>query len=114
MRQRQETIAHELAKIMKRQQQLEATNERLQDKAVDIRRSLTDVDLTDSQYQQLRLMNEDDIPLKDFVAVCMSLSSPKIYLLTRLIQNVRSLAQSELDFVMFQHGLLQLICSNYR
>jgi len=70
MRQRQETIAHELSKIMKRQQQLETTNECLQDKAIDIRRSLTDVDLTDSQYQQLQLMNQDDIPLKDFVAVC--------------------------------------------
>jgi len=71
MRQRQETIAHELEKIMKRQQQLEATNERLQEKAIDIRRSLTDLDLTDAQYQQLRLMNEDDITLKDFVAVCL-------------------------------------------
>jgi len=72
MRQRQETIAHELEKIMKRQQQLEATNERLQEKAIDIRRSLTDLDLTDAQYQQLRLMSEDDIALKDFVAVCLS------------------------------------------
>ena len=71
MRQRQTAIARELEKIVKRQQQLEATNERLQEKAVDIRRSLTDNDLsvTDAQYQQLRLINEDDITLKDFVAV---------------------------------------------
>ena len=70
MRQRQEAIARELENIMKRQQQLEATNERLQEKAIDIRRSLNDLDLTDAQYQQLRLVNEDDITLKDFVAVC--------------------------------------------
>ena len=71
-RQRQEAIAHELAKIMRRQQQLEVTNERLQEKAIDIRRSLNDLELTDAQYQQLTLSNEDDITLKDFVAVCLS------------------------------------------
>jgi len=70
MRQRQEAIARELGKIVKRQQQLEATNERLQEKAIDIRHSLSDLHLTDTQYQQLRLTNEDDISLKDFVAVC--------------------------------------------
>jgi len=70
MRQRQEAIARELENIVKRQQQLEATNERLQEKAIDIRRSLSDLDLNDAQYQQLRLLNEDDITLKDFVAVC--------------------------------------------
>ena len=69
-RQRQEAIAHELEKIMRRQQQLEATNEHLQEKAIDIRRSLNDLELTDAQYQQLRMCNEDDVTLKDFVAVC--------------------------------------------
>jgi len=69
MRQRQEIIARELQKIMKRQQQLESTNEQLQEKAIDIRHSLTDLELTDAQYQQLRMMDPDDIALKDFVAV---------------------------------------------
>jgi len=77
MRQRQEVIAHELDSIRKRQQHLEATNERLQEKAIDIRRSLSDLDLTDAEYQQLRLANEEDIALKDFVAVCLY---PSVYL----------------------------------
>jgi progesterone-induced-blocking factor 1 len=64
-------IARELETIVRRQQQLEATNERLQEKAVDIRRSLKDLDLTESQYLELRLVNEDDLALKDFVAVCL-------------------------------------------
>lgn len=66
---RQEAIAHELETIMRRQQQLEATNERLQEKAVDIRRSLKDLELTDAQYHELRLVHEDDLALKDFVAM---------------------------------------------
>jgi len=69
MRHRQEAIAQELENIRKRQQQLEATNERLQEKAIDIRRSLVDLDLTDVQYQRLKQITEDDIALKDFVAV---------------------------------------------
>jgi len=73
MRRRQESIARELDNIRLRQQQLESTNERLQEKAVDIRRSLTsdlDLDLTDAQYQQLKLAaSQDDVALKDFVAV---------------------------------------------
>jgi progesterone-induced-blocking factor 1 len=64
-------IARELETIARRQQQLEATNERLQEKAVDIRRNLKDLDLTESQYLELRLVNEDDLALKDFVAVCL-------------------------------------------
>jgi len=85
VRQRQETIARELDKIMRRQQHLEATNERLQEKAIDIRHSLTDLDLTDAQYQQLKLANEEDVTLKDFVAVCLSvclscLLAPQLYL----------------------------------
>ena len=74
-RQRQEAIARELEKIMRRQQQLEATNEHLQQKAIDIRRSLSDLELTDAQYQQLRMSNEDDVTLKDYVAVCLAAHS---------------------------------------
>ena len=69
MRHRQEEIAHELEKIRKRQQQLEATNDRLQEKAIDIRRSLNELSLSDAEYQQLKLTSEDDLALKDFVSV---------------------------------------------
>jgi len=75
MRRRQEAIARELDNIRRRQQQLEATNERLQEKAIDIRRSLTDLDLTDVQYQQLKITSDDsDVALKDFVAVCTTVA----------------------------------------
>jgi len=74
MRRRQEAIARELDNIRRRQQQLEATNEQLQEKAIDIRHSLTDLDLTDVQYQQLKLTSDDDVALKDFVAVCTAVA----------------------------------------
>ena len=68
-RRRQQQIQHELSGILERQQQLEATNERLQEKAVDLRKNLDDLDLTEARYTQLKLKNEDDLALKDFVAV---------------------------------------------
>ena len=67
---RQDLITRELEAIVHRQRQLEETNERLQEKAVDIRRSIQDLDLTDAQYHELRLISEDELSLKDFVAVC--------------------------------------------
>lgn len=82
MRRRQEAIARELDNIRRRQQQLEATNEQLQEKAIDIRHSLTDLDLTDVQYQQLKLTSDDDVALKDFVAVCTAVCfwlSPEMF-----------------------------------
>ena len=61
---------------------LRATNERLQEKAVDIRRSLTDLELTEAQYHELRVQPEDELALKDFVAVRSPLRLPFISLLT--------------------------------
>ena len=54
---------------MKRQQQLERTNERLQEKAIDIRRSLQDLELSEGRYHQLKAHNEAELTLKDIVAV---------------------------------------------
>ncbi len=68
-RRRTEQIQKELDTILKRQQHLEATNERLQEKAVDIRNSLKDVDLTENQYHELQSQNYEELALKDFVAV---------------------------------------------
>ena len=68
-RRRQDQIQRELENILRRQQQLESTNERLQEKAVDIRRTLNDLELSEGQYTNLRAQSDDDLSLKDFVAV---------------------------------------------
>lgn len=69
-RKRQSQIQKELDIILKRQKHLEGTNERLQEKAGDVRKTLRDVDLTDSQYYELRAQNEDELGLRDYFAVC--------------------------------------------
>lgn len=68
-RKRHEQVQRELDTILKRQHELESTNERLQEKAVDIRRSLKDLELTENQYRELKLRSEEELSLKDFVAV---------------------------------------------
>ena len=68
---RQEIVQHELDSILKRQKQLEETNQRLQEKAVDIRRSLKDLELTEGQYHGVKALSEENMSLKDFVAVCV-------------------------------------------
>ncbi len=68
-RRRQEQIQKELDTILKRQHHLEATNERLQEKAGGIRKTLMDLDLTENQYSELRSKTEDEMSLRDFVAV---------------------------------------------
>lgn len=66
---RQEQIQHELEAILQRQQQLEGTNERLQERAVDIRRSLDNLELTENQYHDIKSRDSEDLSLKDYVAV---------------------------------------------
>ncbi|KAI0240865.1 Progesterone-induced-blocking factor 1 [Lamellibrachia satsuma] len=68
-RRQQHQIQQELSAILKRQQQLERTNERLQEKAIDIRRSLQDLELSEGRYHQLKAHNEAELTLKDIVAV---------------------------------------------
>ena len=71
-RRRQEVIQRELDTILKRQHQLEARNERLQERAGDVRRSLKDLELTENQYLDFKGQNEDEISLRDYVAVSHS------------------------------------------
>ena len=66
---RQQQIQQELDKILQRQHQLEATNARLQERAVDIRNSLENLELTDDQYRNIRNREPEDLSLKDFVAL---------------------------------------------
>ena len=68
-RRRTEQIQKELDLILRRQQQLEATNERLQEKAVDIRKTLKELELTENQYLDLKGQDEETMALKEFVAV---------------------------------------------
>ena len=68
----QEVIQRELDTILKRQHQLEATNERLQERAGDVRRSLKDLELTETQYLDLKGQNEEETSLRDYVAVSYS------------------------------------------
>ena len=66
---KKEQIQRELETILHRQHELESTNERLREKAVDIRKSLMDLELTESQYKDFKLKNPDSLAIKDFVAV---------------------------------------------
>ncbi len=66
---RQEVIQRELDTILRRQHQLEATNERLKERAGDVRRSLQDLEITENQYLELKGQNEEELSLRDYVAV---------------------------------------------
>lgn len=66
---RQNVVLQELELILKRQKQLEEANERLQERAIDIKKSLKDLDLTEGQYHELKGQHEDEMSLKHFVAV---------------------------------------------
>ena len=68
-RRRQELIKTELEELRKKQHQLEATNERLQEKAGNVRRSLRDLDLTEERFFELKTTSDDDLSLRDYVAV---------------------------------------------
>ncbi|KAK3597678.1 hypothetical protein CHS0354_040054 [Potamilus streckersoni] len=70
-RRRQELIKNELEEVRQKQRQLEGTNERLQEKAGNVRRSLRDLELSEEKYYELRGMAEEDLPLRDFVALKM-------------------------------------------
>lgn len=66
---RQEQIQKELEHILKKQQELEATNVKLLEKSGSIRRKLLDLDLTENEYIEIKSQNEEDIPLRDYIAV---------------------------------------------
>lgn len=66
---KQVKLEKEIDAIRRRTQELERTNERLQENAIDIRRSLDDLELTENQYHQLKSCDKDDLSLKDVVAM---------------------------------------------
>jgi progesterone-induced-blocking factor 1 len=66
---RQHQISRELEMVQTKQQHLEAANERLREKAGDVRRSLRDLGLTEERFYQLKGLPEDELSLRDYVAV---------------------------------------------
>ncbi|XP_048243821.1 progesterone-induced-blocking factor 1-like [Haliotis rufescens] len=66
---RQDLVKQELEAVRRRQQQLEGTNERLQEKAGDVRRTLKDLSLSEEKYFQLKTLTEEDLSLRDYVAM---------------------------------------------
>ncbi|KAL5012861.1 hypothetical protein ScPMuIL_011412 [Solemya velum] len=66
---RQELIKNELEDVRQRQKHLENVNERLQEKAGNVRRTLKDLDITEERYYEIRGMSEDDMSLRDYVAI---------------------------------------------
>ncbi|XP_052675379.1 progesterone-induced-blocking factor 1-like [Crassostrea angulata] len=68
---RQELIKSELEEVRQRQKQLESTNERLEEKAGNVRRTLRDLDITEDKYYELRGQSEEDISLREYVAMKM-------------------------------------------
>ncbi|XP_050416944.1 progesterone-induced-blocking factor 1 [Patella vulgata] len=66
---RQDMIKHELLDVRQRQQQLESANNRLREKAGDVMRSLKDLNLSEEKFYELRAMKEDELSLRDYVAV---------------------------------------------
>ncbi|GFS03999.1 progesterone-induced-blocking factor 1 [Elysia marginata] len=68
-RKRQELIKRELDAVRSRQQQLEGANERLQEKAGDIRKSLRDLTMSEERFYHLRGLPVEELSLRDYVAM---------------------------------------------
>lgn len=68
-RKRQELIKRELDAVRSRQQQLEGANERLQEKAGDIRKSLRNLNMSEERFYHLRGLPEEELSLRDYVAM---------------------------------------------
>ena len=66
-----ERMRQEMAKIFKRQQQLEFDNKKLQEKAGDLRKGLDDLELSDEKYLELKSTEVELLSLKEFVMVSL-------------------------------------------
>uniref|UniRef100_UPI00398F69EF progesterone-induced-blocking factor 1 n=1 Tax=Pristiophorus japonicus TaxID=55135 RepID=UPI00398F69EF len=68
-RRRQDLRKQEMETILDRQRQLEQTNQQLQERAGDIRRSLRDLELTEDQYAELKIGPEDQLSIPEYVSI---------------------------------------------
>ncbi|XP_041055305.1 progesterone-induced-blocking factor 1 [Carcharodon carcharias] len=68
-RRRQDLRKQEMETILERQKLLEETNQQLQERAGDIRRSLRDLELTEDQYAELKTRSDDQLSIPEYVSV---------------------------------------------
>lgn len=66
---RLEGLRKELQVIMKRQKDLETENVKLQERTEDFRQNLDSLDLSEEKYLELKSTDNDQLSLKDLVAV---------------------------------------------
>uniref|UniRef100_A0A8C4PYM4 Progesterone immunomodulatory binding factor 1 n=1 Tax=Eptatretus burgeri TaxID=7764 RepID=A0A8C4PYM4_EPTBU len=66
---RQERVHQELETILDKQRKLEDTNRDLRLRAGVVRRSLRDLEITSEQYSDLRILPEEELSIRDFVAL---------------------------------------------
>ena len=68
-----ERTREEMAKIFKRQQALELENKKLQEKAVDFRKGLNDLEsISDEEYLELKAKDPDQLGLREFLMVSLT------------------------------------------
>ncbi|CAH1778272.1 unnamed protein product [Owenia fusiformis] len=68
-RKRQSAIKRQYENILEKQKDIESANKKLQARAYDARRTLQDIILIDEEYEELKSQNEENLSLRDFVAV---------------------------------------------
>uniref|UniRef100_T1IU59 Progesterone-induced-blocking factor 1 n=1 Tax=Strigamia maritima TaxID=126957 RepID=T1IU59_STRMM len=78
----------EMEIILRKQEDLEETNARLQERAGDIKRTLRELELSEDQYYQLKTLTPDLLSLKDYIAmriyeICWPLKEENIELRNR-------------------------------
>ncbi|KAL9973441.1 hypothetical protein ACROYT_G019903 [Oculina patagonica] len=88
-----ERTRQEMAKIFKRQQLLEQENKKLQEKAVDFRRGLNDLEkLSDEEYLELKSADPEQLGLREFVMIKVyEACHPLLLQCTSLQQQVETL-----------------------
>lgn len=88
-----ERTRQEMAKIFKRQQALELENKKLQEKAVDFRKGLNDLEsISDEEYLELKAKDPDQLGLREFLMIkVFEASHPLSVECTNLRQQMDSL-----------------------
>ena len=75
----QQMISKELDALRTKQHHLEAANQRLREKSGDVRKSLRDLTLSEEKYYQIKSLTEEELSLRDYVAVRLVNSFIKRY-----------------------------------
>ncbi|GAB1597419.1 progesterone-induced-blocking factor 1-like isoform X2 [Argonauta hians] len=65
----QDSMRSELEDVIKKQHQLESSNALLKEKACNVKSSLTNLDLCEEEYYELRSKNEEEWSLREYVCI---------------------------------------------